>query len=160
MAGLSRSGSYFILPTMLAIVLASLAGAELWRSYHQALKDGEREAENLMHLLAEQMERTVQAIDFTLIGMRDALAVAPDTQANDPRLQATLKGRLAALPFVRALFVIGPDGFLIHDTDYPARRTCRSRIVHTSMCIAPPLTSACTSAIPCEADRSTSGSSA
>jgi signal transduction histidine kinase len=120
MAGLSRSGSYFILPTMLAIVLASLAGAELWRSYHQALKDGEREAENLMHLLAEQMERTVQAIDFTLIGMRDALAVAPDTQANDPRLQATLKGRLAALPFVRALFVIGPDGFLIHDTDYPS----------------------------------------
>ena len=120
MAGLSRSSSYFILPTMLAIVLALLAGVELWRSHHQALREGEREAENLIHLLAEQMERTVQAIDLTLIGMRDALAVAPDTPANDPRLQATLKRRLAALPFVRALFVIGSDGFLIHDTDYPS----------------------------------------
>jgi len=120
MAGLSRSSSYFILPTMLAVGLALLAGVELWRSYHQALREGEREAENLIHLLAEQMERTVQAIDLTLIGMRDALAVAPETPANDPRLQATLKRRLAALPFVRALFVIGPDGFLIHDTDYPS----------------------------------------
>jgi two-component system NtrC family sensor kinase len=120
MAGLSRSSSYFILPTMLAVALALLAGVELWRSYHQALKEGEREAENLVHVLAEQMERTVQAIDLTLIGMLDALAVAPDTPANDPRLQATLKRRLAALPFVRALFVIGPDGFLIHDTDYPS----------------------------------------
>lgn len=120
MAGLSRASSYFILPAMLAIVLASIAGVELWRSYYQALREGEREAENLVHVLAEQMERTVQAVDLTLIGMRDALAVAPDTPANDPRLQATLKSRLAALPFVRALFVIGPDGFLIHDTDYPS----------------------------------------
>jgi two-component system, NtrC family, sensor kinase len=120
MAGFSRSSSYFILPSMLAVVLAFLAGVELWRSYHLALREGEREAENLIHLLAEQMERTVQAIDLTLVGMRDALAVAPDTPPNDPRLQATLKRRLAALPFVRALFVIGLDGFLIHDTDYPS----------------------------------------
>jgi hypothetical protein len=119
MAGMSRLSSYFILPAMLALVLALIAGLELWHGYHQALRAGEREAENLVHVLAEQTERTIQAVDFTLISMRDALAVVPNTPPNDQRLQATLKERLAALPFVRGLFVIGPDGFLIHDTDFP-----------------------------------------
>jgi signal transduction histidine kinase len=94
-----------------------LAAVELWRSYHQATGAAERAVLGLTGLLAEQTERTIQAIDLTLIGMRDALRVAPSMPPNDPAYRATLIDRLKSLPYVRALLVIGPDGFIVHFTD-------------------------------------------
>lgn len=98
------------------------ATAEVWRSYRQTTVGAERFAAGFTRLLAEQTERTIQAIDFTLIGMRDALVVAPMLPPDDAAFRAAMKHRLESLPYVRALFVIGPDGFLKHDTDYPATR--------------------------------------
>jgi signal transduction histidine kinase len=37
----------------------------------------------------------------------------------DPTFGAALKERLKSLPYVRALFIVGPDGFVTHDSDYP-----------------------------------------
>ena len=98
---------------VLALFLGLLAGAEMWRSYGQATSAAERSAEGFVKLLAEQTEGAIQAIDLTLIGMRDALQVAPGLAPNDPAYRAALKERLKSLPYVRALFVIGPDGFII-----------------------------------------------
>jgi signal transduction histidine kinase len=101
----------------LALVIGALATIELWRSYHQATGAAERAVLGLAGLLAEQTERTIQAIDLSLIGMRDALRVAPNMPPNDPAYRATLTDRLKSLPYVRALLVVGPDGFVIHFTD-------------------------------------------
>ncbi len=101
----------------LALVIGGLATIELWRSYHQATGAAERAVLGLAGLLAEQTERTIQAIDLTLIGMRDALRVAPSMPPNDAAYRATLIDRLKSLPYVRALLVVGPDGFIIHFTD-------------------------------------------
>jgi signal transduction histidine kinase len=117
-----RRSSRFVLclaPATLALGIILLAAVELWRSHDDARRNGEEAAGNLVHILAEQTERTFQAVDFTLLGIRDALTIAPDTPENDSRFRATLKERLKALPYVRALFVIGPGGFITHDTDYP-----------------------------------------
>lgn len=112
------------LPLAPAVVLALgillLGGLELLQSYNEAARRGEDVARNLVHVLAEQTERTFQAVDFTLLGIRDALAAAPDVPDNDARFREVLKERLNALPYVRALYVIGPDGFITHDTDYPS----------------------------------------
>jgi two-component system, NtrC family, sensor kinase len=102
------------------VVIGLLAAAEVWRSYSQATAGAERSVSSLARLLAEHTERTIQAIDFSLIGMRDALQLAPNLAADDPAYRASMIERLKALPDVRALFVVGPDGFIIHDTDYPA----------------------------------------
>ncbi len=103
------------------IVLGLLAAAEMWRSYKQATTAAERFAEGFTRLLAVQIEGAVQAIDLTLIGMRDALQVAPGLAANDPLYRAALQERMKGLPYVRALMVIGPDGYITHDTGYPDR---------------------------------------
>src|SRR5262245_56797130 len=103
----------------LGLGISALAALELWRSFSQATSAAEQSVTGLVSLLAEQTERTVQAIDLTLIGMRDALQVAPNLPTDDPAFRATMSHRLKGLPYVRALFVIGPDGFLTHDTDYP-----------------------------------------
>jgi two-component system NtrC family sensor kinase len=104
----------------LGLLLGLLAGAEMWRSYGETTDAAERSMAGFVRLLAEQTERTIQAVDFTLIGMRDALQVAPGLPPNDPTYRAALKERLKSLPFVRALFVIGAEGFITHDTDYPS----------------------------------------
>ncbi|MBA1154577.1 ATP-binding protein [Microvirga mediterraneensis] len=113
------------LVTALAPALVLVAGIVilsafvLWRGYQDATRRGEEIAGNLVHVLAEQSQRTFQAIDFTLLGIRETLAAKPDLPPNDPHFQADLKGRVKALPYVRGLIVVGPDGFLIHDTGYP-----------------------------------------
>ena len=56
----------------------------------------------LVHVLAEQTERTSQAVDFTLMGIRDALTTTPDLSDNDPDFRDGLRERLKALPYVRA----------------------------------------------------------
>lgn len=118
-----RSGR-FALSLVPAIALAFgivlLGALELVQSYNEAARRGEEDAQNLVHLLTEQTERTFQAVDFTLLGIRDALNAASDMPDNDARFRETLKERLKALPYVRALYVIGPDGFITHDTDYPS----------------------------------------
>jgi signal transduction histidine kinase len=77
---------------------------------------GERQVAGLVGLLAEQTERTIQAIDFTLIGIRDALQVAPALLPGDAAFRATMTHRLKRLPYVRSLFVVGADGFVVHST--------------------------------------------
>jgi signal transduction histidine kinase len=100
----------------LAFVIGLLAGAEIWHSYRQTTIAAERSAAGLVHLLAEQTERTIQAIDLTLIGMRDALRVAPGLAPDDPAYRAALQERLKSLPYVRSLYVVGADGFSTQDS--------------------------------------------
>jgi two-component system, NtrC family, sensor kinase len=102
----------------LLVVLVGLSTAIVLRlSYQSTLAEGERRAENLAVLLEEQTVRNFQAVDLVLQGLVDALGAAP--RENDSNFREMLKRRLAALPHVRALFVVGPDGLITHDTDYP-----------------------------------------
>ncbi|MFZ1101486.1 MAG: ATP-binding protein [Hyphomicrobiaceae bacterium] len=104
---------------MFALVLGLLVAVELWRTYRQVTIAAEHFAEGFTSLLAEQTERTIQAINLTLIGIRNALQLAPGLAPDDPVYRAALNERLKSLPYLRALFVVGADGHIIHDTNYP-----------------------------------------
>src|SRR5262245_55230150 len=86
----------------LALGIGVLAALEVWRTFTQATGAAERSVTALVALLAEQTERTIQGIDLTLIGLRDALQVAPNLPPNDPAFGATMNHRLKRLPYVRA----------------------------------------------------------
>lgn len=105
---------------LLTIGILALLAFELWRSYGIARLDAERNVANLAHALSEQTARTVQAIDLSLQSVATELANAGDLPDNDPRFLADLRRRLHTLPYVRAIFVVGADGYISHDTDYPA----------------------------------------
>lgn len=111
-----RSG---ILVCLLLVCITGFAVLELRHTRHQAVAQAERTAATLAHVIAEQTARTVQAVDLTLIALRDAVTVAPGLSADDAQFRQTMRQRLADMPYVRALFVIGPDGLIVHDTDYP-----------------------------------------
>ena len=49
--------------------------------------------------------------------MVETLRQSPATPDHDPKLTKRLHSRLTELPYVRAFFVVGANGFLVHDTD-------------------------------------------
>src|SRR3546814_536512 len=73
---------------------------------------------NLVALLHEQTTTVFHMTDFTLRAAK--LRLERETLAqDDPGFRAGLTAMRESLDYLRALFVIGPDGFIEHDTDYP-----------------------------------------
>ncbi|MBP2314410.1 PAS domain-containing protein [Azospirillum soli] len=91
----------------------------MWLDRARTLQAGERSAYALARVLEEQTARGLQAVDLTLTGIIDALALTPGLGDHAPVFEDKLRERLKSLPQVRALFVIGPDGFITQDTDHP-----------------------------------------
>jgi signal transduction histidine kinase len=96
-----------------------LLALELWRSHVAATEEAEHAVLNLTQVLSEQTARTFQSVDLTLQSVVSEIEANPNVADNDADFRAGLHRRLRALPFVRALFVIGADGLISHDTDYP-----------------------------------------
>lgn len=104
---------------ILALCIIALLGVELWRSYYAARRDAERTVSNLVHVLSEQTARTIQSIDLNVQDIVKELTDSPSLQDNDADFRAELHKRLSTLPYLRAIFVIGSDGYITHDTDFP-----------------------------------------
>ncbi|HEY8368731.1 MAG TPA: cache domain-containing protein, partial [Thermodesulfobacteriota bacterium] len=113
-----REALPFVAPAaILAAGIVALAATDLWRSREAALAEGERRAEGLVHVLAEQTLRSLQAVDLTLQGIAQTLELTPGRPKHSPEFEEAMRARLPSLPYVRALFVIGPDGHITQDTD-------------------------------------------
>jgi signal transduction histidine kinase len=83
-----------------------------------ALERGERATAAFAAVVEQQAARTFQAVYLTLGAVADAQQLSRPAK-NDPEFQRMMRRRLQDVPFARALFVVGPDGWIIHDTDYP-----------------------------------------
>jgi PAS domain S-box-containing protein len=100
----------------LTIVLA--LGIALLRERSQSLHQARQETAVLTTVLEENMARMFGSVDIALLGI--ATYLSPRTlPRHDAETRSIMLGYLQHLPAVRALFVIGPDGFIQHDTDYP-----------------------------------------
>jgi two-component system NtrC family sensor kinase len=98
-----------------AVIVLSLVAA----GRRVALERGERSSAAFAAVVEQQTVRTFQAVQLTLAAVADAHQLTVRPAKNDPGFQQMMSRRLKDLPFVRALFIIGPDGWIIHDTDYP-----------------------------------------
>jgi signal transduction histidine kinase len=101
-----------------AVVVAGVA-LYVYLERVRTLEEGRAAAGRLAHVLEEQAARAFHGVDLTLLGIGDAMAVAPRLEANNPAFEDALRRRLAHLPFVRGLFVVGADGFVVQETNQP-----------------------------------------
>ena len=107
------------LATLAALFVAGILLAIFLRvSYVRELDGGRARAVTLSRLLEEQTVRSFQAVDLVLQSMSDAVRSFAIPE-HDPAFQASLTHRLKIMPHVRTLFVVGADGFITHDTNYP-----------------------------------------
>src|SRR5690606_26059422 len=74
-------------------------------------------ASTVARLLEEQTANMVSAADLALFGIVENLRRDPAPEAHDPVFENSLRRLLEKIPAVRALFVVGPDGFLVQDSD-------------------------------------------
>lgn len=105
------------LAASLILAVGSFIGWEIIGTYKHVMDNGRQRASNLVLILDEQTRRTVQAADFALLDVADRLREAPDTPSHAPKFTSLLRERLSHLPYVRALFVIRADGFIVQDSD-------------------------------------------
>ena len=114
------SGRWVAGVAALFLALVSLVTASaLWREHRLTLQQSRAEASTMSALLGESTARTFDSVDIVLAGLTQHFS-SPGVATNDPTSQQMMRSLLRQLPTVRALFVIGPDGYIVHDTDYPA----------------------------------------
>jgi two-component system NtrC family sensor kinase len=136
-----------------AAIVAALIMLVLWSAAERRriVDQGYRNGFNLAHVLKEQVAGLISGVDLTFKGIADTLVLLPDLAEHDPAFEESLRQKLPRLPFVRALFIVGPDGFITQDTDHPftPRRsladrdyfTAHTETPGTSLYIGPPLQS-------------------
>lgn len=100
-----------------SLLLATVLSFQIVRTHRNAVHTGYVRANNLTKALEEQTRRIVQTLDFALADVARDLANDPDTPPHDPSFAERLRQALAQLPFARALFVVGRNGYVIHDSD-------------------------------------------
>jgi signal transduction histidine kinase len=102
----------------IAALAFALTGVAIYDERERAIADGAAEAAQLALVLEEQMLRTIQAVDLTLQRIVETVGL-DQRPAHDAAFEDRLRTTRDQLPFVRALFVIGADGFIAQDTDHP-----------------------------------------
>jgi two-component system NtrC family sensor kinase len=111
--------TYLILCLAASLMLAVVGfiGWEIVRTYKHVIDVGRQRAGNLTLVLDEQTRRTVQVADLALLDIAGRLREAPEIPSHAPKFTSRLREQLSHLPYVRALFVIGADGFILQDSD-------------------------------------------
>ncbi|HEY1229837.1 MAG TPA: ATP-binding protein [Ramlibacter sp.] len=105
--------------TVLAwLLLAAAVVADLWGDRQREIEKAEQAASATTALMEAHTARTFQVVDLALQEVARRVDEAP-LRRHDARLREVMRERLQGMGYVRALFVIGPDGFIQHDTDYP-----------------------------------------
>ena len=106
-----------VVVVLVAVILANL-GYTLVRQRQAVLSGAEQRTQNLVRVIEEQARGGVDAVDVTLASIARVLQLLPGRR--EPRnagIHALLGANLRNLPFVRAIWVLDPQGNMIHDSD-------------------------------------------
>ncbi len=104
--------------TLLWMLVAMLVVSLLLHERRVELTRAEATAHALTMAMQAHTESAFQAVDLVLGGVVDAYeALAPDPQ--EPAFRVLLRDRLHDVPSVRAIYIVGADGFLRNHTDEP-----------------------------------------
>ena len=100
------------------VASAALIALALFYLRGETLRTGQRLTESLAQVLAEQTSRTLQSIDERLkLAASDLAAMEMEGVLNETTARAMLRDQLRGLPFVRAIWVVDPQGVIVLDSD-------------------------------------------
>lgn len=101
------------------LALLAVVALLLWNERQALLQDATLHGAATTALLQAHTANTFRAVDNVLVDVAKTLE-RDKLPRHDAGLRNELRRRLAFMPYVRAIFVIGPTGFIQHDTDHPA----------------------------------------
>jgi signal transduction histidine kinase len=110
---------YLAILVALWVAAAAVVAALVLAGRDVALERAQRSTASFAAILAGEIGHAFQAVQLTLGAVADSYHLEGAPPRNDAQFQQLMLRRLRDLPFARSIFLIGPDGRLIHDTDYP-----------------------------------------
>ncbi len=130
---------YFLIVTAMSILflLAIIIVTINFGSYKQSLWLADQQAERISYLMSEHINNSFKSIDLILQEIDTYLQSAdPLSNGSHSTVSDLMRRRLNDANFVRAFFVIGKDGYIIHDTDHTTPHvTLKDReyfLIHTT----------------------------
>jgi two-component system, NtrC family, sensor kinase len=106
--------SSFGLWLALLVVVALL----LWNERQGEVLEAKLRGAATIALLQAHTDNTFRAVDNALVDVVRTLE-RENVPRQDEDLRNEMRKQLTSMPYVRAIYVIGPDGYLLHDTSYP-----------------------------------------
>ena len=100
------------------LILAGIVALLVWNAWQSEVEEAKVRGAATTALLQANTANIFNAVDNTLTDLTRAIQ-HENPARHDAQFRETMRARLPAMPYVRAIFVIGPDGFILHDTDYP-----------------------------------------
>ena len=107
-----------LMAVTVALVVTLAVAIALLRERQLTLVQSRKDATTLAAALEENTARTFDSVDVALVGLA-AYFGDRHVPRHDKAARDLMRLQLRHLPTVRALFVIGPDGYVQQDTDYP-----------------------------------------
>lgn len=101
------------------MALLAVVALLLWNERQALLQEATLRGAATTALLQAHTANTFRAVDNVLVEVAKTLE-RDNLARHDAGLRNEMRKRLAFMPYVRAIFVIGPSGFIQHDTDHPA----------------------------------------
>lgn len=102
---------------LLWLLVTALVVALLLHERRVELTRAEATARALTMVMQAHTESTFHTVDLVLAGVVDAYQVL-DPPPGDESFGALMRSRLQGLPSVRAIFIVGADGRILHHTDH------------------------------------------
>jgi PAS domain S-box-containing protein len=99
-----------VFSVLVIVMLVGMAAALMVYLRATALRDADHQMTNLGAVLAEQTARTVQSVELMIGVMDERLRTFVRDDADPAVVHAWLGGRVAGLPQIKQVTVIGPDG--------------------------------------------------
>lgn len=91
----------------------------LGESYEQSVVSAEQNSLNIALLISKQAEDTIKTIDLIIQEIdRKIQLTEPSILGSRSKVSDLMRARLNDANYIRAFFVIGADGYIIHDTDH------------------------------------------
>ncbi len=103
---------------VLGLFVVALVVAMLLHERNVELARAETSARAMTLVMDAHTESTFHAVSLMLSSVVDAYRARAPAD-DDPSFRALLRQRLRELPYVRAIYIIGRDGYVRHDTDHP-----------------------------------------
>jgi PAS domain S-box-containing protein len=107
--------------TLLIVVFVGLIvvrGTYLWHRHHEVLLETQRHAENLVHILSENLTQRIATVDAALSQLRLHSERIGGPNAQPPFWDPVLQAAFSGLSGVGSLSILNDDGIISHSTIY------------------------------------------
>lgn len=114
----SSAGSILAAAIALWLALVAVTALLLWNKRQGDIQDAKLRGAAITALLQAHTASTLNAIDNALLDLARTLERERPGR-HDRRFRDEMDRRVSTMPYVHALYVIGPDGEIQHDSNYP-----------------------------------------